>query len=352
MILRALESSENVVSVDWFERPTYPFERAARRGQKLLLSDKITVHRSTTINPFPVIRDKRLWTIGALKGQERKLDVWASKSSHTKVILDFHPFYIPPVEIIDREDVFYWYDLIDNFTKHNVFTGKQIEAVKRKYAWVKESAAFVTGVSQAALVDFPRSEAVPNRLLLSSRDQDKARVIGMADYDFGFTGFITDKFDVDFIARLSDLGYSTLIRGRAYHPEIARRLSKLNRVTVGGEYHESEQTAIFSRFRVGLVPYRPEKSHDESPIKLIQYLANGKPALISKAFGGIEDEFSRWVKVYDGMSDDELHSCVSLLKVESGGAALLDVVNSSKSVYWNSALSGLIARACSSSGGS
>lgn len=335
MMLRALEETNSVSSIAWFERPSLALEGIIHRRKKPDLASKTTNFERTVINPVPAILRHRLWSADALHLHDRKLKEWSTQATGRKILLDFHPFYIPDEALLDQLNVIYWYDLIDNFIKHNVYTIRQREAVKRKYDFVRRRGGFVTGVSDEAVSGFAGGITLPNHLVRSQWMPQKSAIAAPA-YDFGFTGFITDKFDIPFVRRLAGLGYRILIRGKAYHKQVAAELAAIDGVEVAGEFHSADQPAIIRQFAIGLIPYIPERCHEESPIKLIQYLASGRPALLSKKFGEIESEFSSWIEVYAGLSDEDLHEKITSLKKKIGDPSISDAVKESDNIFWDS----------------
>src|SRR5690606_30136153 len=124
---------------------------------------------------------------------------------------------------------------------------------------------------------------LPNRLLRSSVRFD----VGSPEYDVGFLGFITDKFDVDFVRGLAERGLKVVIYGHAYTRQTLRELTRITNVTYGGAFKATDVPDLISEFRVGIVPYLAQKRHDESPIKFFQYVAHGRPVLLSGRFNAI-----------------------------------------------------------------
>lgn len=216
------------------------------------------------------------------------------KSRGQKIMLDFHPFYIPPVELIKKG--FYWYDVIDNFAKHNRFTLEERKIVEEKYRFVREHADIVTGVTQKAVEQFDRSFVMPNRLL--KEDWNQLETEGEPKYDFGFLGFITDKIDIELIAGLAAVGHSIFLCGHCYQKEIERKLRNIPNVTMYGGFSSVDVPRLLNQFRVGLIPYKVEKLHDESPIKFFQYVSGGKPVVTSTQFNDVEKLFVGFVHYY------------------------------------------------------
>ena len=108
-------------------------------------------------------------------------------------------------------------------------------------------------------------------------------------YDFGFIGFVTDKFDIDFIKYLSDLNYSVVVYGDIYDREIGKKLNEIKNLKLEGAFHSAEIPKLLSTFKVGLIPYIKSKMHDESPLKLYQYLQAGIPVLTSTQYDVVDN---------------------------------------------------------------
>jgi len=344
MMLRALEDCGSVAMVDWFERPSLFVENVISRGSKPQLGSRTTVHSKTAFNPIPPLLKKRMWPVDSLRIHEPSLQRWVVNGKDTKVLLDFHPLYIPSEDLLRTPGLIYWYDLIDDFQKHNVYTDEQQEAVKKKYRFVRNRGAFVTGVSDAAVSSFPSGVTLPNRLLRSAwigssvTEQQKDPPV----FDLGFTGFITDKFDIGFVRRVAAMGYKVLIRGKAYHRHVADELSTIEGVEVGPEFHASEQAAILRQFSIGIIPYIPERCHEESPIKLVQYLVSGRPALLSKSFGSLEQEFQPWVSIYQSQADGELKKTIEDMLIVTNDPRLKQAVERSSNIFWDSQIESVL----------
>jgi hypothetical protein len=344
MILRALEDCKAVTTIDWFERPSLFVENILSRGSRPSLASTTRVHSKTTFNPIPPLLKRRMWPVDSLRTHEPSLQTWANRTHNTKVLLDFHPLYIPDERLLSVPGLIYWYDLIDDFQKHNVYTAEQQQAVKRKYNFVRARGAFVTGVSDAAVSSFPGGVTLPNRLLRSAwADNPVAEShFNRPTFDLGFTGFITDKFDIAFVRRVAAMGYKVLIRGKAYHRHVADELSSIDGVEVGPEFHASEQAAILHQFSIGIIPYIPERCHEESPIKLVQYLVSGRPVLLSKPFGALEQEFRPWISIYRNQDDQELKQTIDGLLAATNDPSLKQAVDRSSNIFWDTQIESLL----------
>lgn len=285
MILRLLNDLPEVESIDWFERPSLPHEFLRDRAKGVPSAGaKTTVHSGLDMMILGALRQRRAWTHQAMLCHATALDAWADKVGKDGIILDFNPFHIPAAETLSK--CIYWYDLIDTFTKHNRFSEQEKAAVARKYAFVKGHANLVTGVTPAAISPFDGT-VLANRLL-----RDGLGEAGTTpEYDLGFLGFITDKFDLESVRRLAEAGLKILICGHAYDPAVSQELESIENLKYHGAFTASDVPKLIAKFRIGMVPYRPELSHDESPIKFFQYLAYGRPAILSSRFNDIESRF-------------------------------------------------------------
>ncbi|MEJ1998150.1 MAG: hypothetical protein P8X76_08360 [Maritimibacter sp.] len=292
MILRELIGMEQIERVDWFERPGLPHEylRDLVRGIPYL-GDKLRVHGGLDLGLAGALKHRRMWTHHAMKRHDYGLRDWAREAGSGGILIDFNPFYRPPGDLVDT--VHSWYDLIDNFTKHNLFSEAEKAGVAEKYAFVQGHTDLITGVTDAAVAPF-NGVTLANRLL-----PDALGEIGVTpDFDLGYLGFITDKFDLEGLREFAAQGLKILICGRAYDRAIAGQISAIPNVTYHGPFSAHEAPALIGRFKVGMVPYRRDKRHDESPIKFFQYIAHGRPAILSASFNVIEKDFPEAVHYY------------------------------------------------------
>lgn len=337
MFLKALEASDNCSRIDWFERPDLPHEAlAGLTHQRYGTGGKVTPHVGVDLNMAAAAIRGRAWSATSLRAHDNALKTLLPGG----IILDFHPFYIPPLETVIGQ--VYWYDLIDNFEKHNRFSVEERKAVARKYEFVRKHAKVVTGVTSAAITSFPNSFCIPNKLL----QQEAMYTDNTPEFDFGFLGFITDKFDVEFVRRLCDAGHSVLVAGHAYDPRTLEQLKAIPNLTYWGPFTSLDAPKIIAKFYVGLVPYIIEKMHDESPIKFFQYISNGRSAVLPKKFNDIEDDFRDYVHYYD--RTDITPTTHFLNSAKSGFAVsnskLRERAMAHPEIFWESAIDGIIER--------
>ena len=277
------------ISLTLLERPISVFERVLGKFFPKGILDKynIRVKDTTSYDLFRPLR-RRLWWNHSVTKYLSKLLPELKQDKVVNVFLDFMPIGIPSPESLDGW--YYWYDFIDNFTKHNRFTEKEREAVQRKYLFVKEHAQLLTFVSKECSynVNLNQQSSADTRVVTNKVFEDLSSSDKNADldksskelFDFGFIGFVTDKIDISFIKRLS-CNYTVAIYGDFYDHKVKSKLSTLNNVRLLGGFHYGDLSAICETFKVGLLPYRQEKSHDGSPLKLYEYLRYCKPVLTS-----------------------------------------------------------------------
>jgi len=195
------------------------------------------------------------------------------------VVLDFTP--IAKINHSTLGADFYWYDMIDNFTKHNRFSEPQKKLVSEKYCTTDKTANLITGVTDTALKQFknPNTHTMPNGVFPHAHYQTE----GAPPFKYGFFGFITDKFDVNFIKQLSeaDPNARILLCGDILDKSIGHQLSSIKNITLHGRFSRRDTAQLASKFEIGIIPYRQEKSHDGSPLKLYEYMWFGKPTLTS-----------------------------------------------------------------------
>lgn len=276
MISQALAEDSGISEIVYFNRPLSVGEMLVRR--KWRSSAEIPgVHflQSFSFDLVAPLLLRRKWVQDAYSRyyENVKLD-----KAYKNVVLDFLP--IGTLPSWTRQADFYWYDLIDNFTKHHRFSEKEKKCVEQKYEHVRQNADLVTGVSEAALDSFRDGLVLPNALL-----QQYTPMLPDKPYDFGFMGFVTDKFDIAAVEKLAEEGYTIAIHGESYDRNVTAKLSSIDNVTVYGGFHFNDAEAVMSNFKVGLVPYLKDKLHDESPLKMYQYLSARKNVLSSTSFG-------------------------------------------------------------------
>lgn len=343
MFLKAMDRSSAVARIDWFERPNAGPEILQGPVGDLGLSGKVVHHRRDDFSILGPVREGRGWTSTAFRLHETRLAAVTQLCDGIgrSILLDFNPFYIPPQSVVSQ--AFYWYDLIDNFTLHNRFTPRQIDQVRRKYEFVEGHADRVTGVTEGSVAQFSKGLVIPNRLLQSDW-QATYQTSPAPDFDFGFLGFITDKMDLDFLHRLGNRGYRIFVAGMAYDKGTLKQLLAVPNLHYHGRFSAHDAPALTRRFKIGLVPYRPEKMHNESPIKFFQYVAAGRPSLMSARFNDMEDGFSDFIHRYSSGDDAEIDAFVH--RMTSDFEATQNAINvramSRKELFWESSLDDIL----------
>lgn len=280
-----LEKLSKIKKITVFNRPVSIHEKILFRKT---ISKKINTEKISTVDSFSYD------LLGPVKGRAWADDVYIKiinkkldnlyDDECLNVLLDFLP--IGMFNFPENQNWVYWYDLIDNFTKHNRFSEKEKKLVRNKYEFVGNNALVVTGVSGNALseisVSHERKFTIPNRIFCYENlgDNFSRSHTQSPEFDFGFIGFITDKFDIDFIEILSRK-YTITIHGACFDKELEKKLLRIKNVKYNGAFRYDELETIIANFKVGLLPYIQEKSHDESPLKIYEYLKNNRPCLTS-----------------------------------------------------------------------
>jgi hypothetical protein len=297
MLLTLAQMDE--ISLTLLERPISIYERVLGKffPKGILDNYNIRVKDTTSYDLLRPLR-RRLWWNHSVTNYLSKLLPELKQDNAVNVFLDFMPIGTPTLDSLDGW--FYWYDFIDNFTKHNRFTKAERKAVQRKYLFVKKHAQLLTFVSKECFHNVnlgqpSRSETrvVTNKVFEDlSLDNKRTELYKSSKelFDFGFIGFVTDKIDINFIKRLAR-HYTVAIYGDFYDQKVKSKLSALDNVSLLGGFHYGDLPAICDTFKVGLLPYRQEKSHDGSPLKLYEYLRYCRPVLTSIDYELINEKY-------------------------------------------------------------
>lgn len=335
-IIESLRRRVDVKSITVVNRPVSIYERLlGKRFPSSQLATKTRYLDRTSLNLIGPLR-RRKW-FNDCYNEYREFP--ARDHECINVLLDFTPF-----SPIDYEAVGYdlvWYDLIDNFTKHNQYDEAEKEYVRAKYRAVQTQADLVTASSSKNASEVEGAWVVSNGVGVSRTEHPQSSSRD-ARYDFGFIGFITDKMDCRLIQLLSDAGYSIGIFGAFYNAAVKSRLSAIPNVYVHGPFTDSDRPAILAQFKVGLIPYLPEKLHDESPLKLYQYLYDGHPVLTSVQF----DHESPYVRSYSGSDDAAvLQTCQSLLASYANEEIRRELrLSISEADFWEHKIDGVLSK--------
>jgi len=280
-IILGLAEQDMVDSITIINRPNPPFlDLIRKKNGKSVLSDvlkekadKIKFISSLSFD-FSWLYKKRLWTVNCYnKIVSEVLSRVDGKSNNTTVVLDFTPMSKMPDKLYTNNGIIYWYDMIDNFSKHNRFRSKEKLAVKEKYKRISgchnNLSQRVTCVSPGCHNEISNAVVLPNGLV--NYNSAKYNSDTQQKFDFGFCGFVTDKFDVDFVKYLCLLNYSVVIWGDVYSQETKIKLESVGAI-IKGKFSYQDFPRVFTSFKVGLVPYIKQLSHDESPLKIYEYL--------------------------------------------------------------------------------
>jgi hypothetical protein len=139
-------------------------------------------------------------------------------------------------------------------------------------------------------------------------------------FDFGFIGFVTDKIDIEFIASLSK-SYSVAIYGDFYDRKVKAKLAGLSNVFLLGGFRYQNLPKICRSFKVGLLPYREDRSHDGSPLKLYEYLRYLRPVISSIDYE-ITDEKKKKNYQLNELTDKDFNKLLDLSGSEEIGLLL------------------------------
>lgn len=284
--INTLSRIEQVDRITVINRPVSILERLLLKKpfSKEMYGRKITTLDSTSSDLFGAIKG-RSWAADVYPSVINKLLRERKSESHLNVFLDFLPIGMFSSQNLDGWT--YWYDFIDNFTKHNRFTNKEKALVKSKYNFVANNANYVTGVSDTCInsngpYKADSKSALSNKIFeLSSTQISKAQTVDESNqFEFGFIGFVTDKLDLGFIERIAQ-NHTVAIFGQVMDKNIGQRLRELKNVKTFGKFSYKDIPKICRQFKVGLLPYLAEKSHDGSPLKLYEYMKFNIPCLTS-----------------------------------------------------------------------
>ena len=327
-ILLTLSELDNV-TITLLDRPVSLYERALGKifRPSTFSEYDIEVYDTTSFDLLGPLR-RRLWWNKAipcfLDGMLPKL----KDDGAINVFLDFMPIGIPSAKSL--EGWFYWYDFIDNFTKHNRFSEIERRFVEDKYQFVKDHAQLLTFVSGECLANVCLSDTVfSERRVLTNKlfmDQVVAKqypsVGGHCEpkFDFGFIGFVTDKIDIEFIASLSK-SYSVAIYGDFYDRKVKSKLAGLSNVFLLGGFRYQNLPKICRSFKVGLLPYREDKSHDGSPLKLYEYLRYLRPVISSIDYEITDDTYIKNYQLNE-LTDKDFNKLLDLSGSEEIGLLL------------------------------
>ena len=327
-ILLTLSELDNV-TISLLDRPVSLYERALGKifRPSTFSEYDIEVYDTTSFDLLGPLR-RRLWWNKAipcfLDGMLPKL----KDDGAINVFLDFMPIGIPSAKSL--EGWIYWYDYIDNFTKHNRFSAIERRFVEDKYCFVKDHAQLLTFVSSECLANvcFSGTVSAERRVLTNKLFIDRVgakqypRVDGYGEpkFDFGFIGFVTDKLDIEFIARLS-VGYSVAIYGDFYDRKVKAKLAGLANVFLLGGFRYQNLPKICRSFKVGLLPYREDRSHDGSPLKLYEYLRYLRPVISSINYEITDDTYIKNYQLNE-LTDEDFNKLLDLSGSEEIGLLL------------------------------
>jgi hypothetical protein len=308
MMVSSLAEDDRVDSITFYNRPVSLHERILLKKKPTDLIGNSNKIKFKNANSFDLM--------GPLSKKGWRKNVYQTRYStqpkfddnFINVVLDFLPIGNLPEWALNAD--LYWYDLIDNFTKHNRYSFVEKALVEEKYKNIMNLSTnnLVTGVCQNALVGFENSHVIENAILnlpVVKNEPSKAK------FDFGFMGFITNKFDVNTVKKISSLGFTIAIYGEFYDKSVEQELKNISNVRLFGRFNASDSNNLLATFKVGLIPYINELLHDESPLKLYQYLCASKLVLSSFDFDFSHEMFY----VYDSSNlEDKIKIIMDDLK--------------------------------------
>lgn len=315
--LEVLLDSKYVNSITVLNRPVSIYERVRNKKKHPFNYSNIKVIDVTSFDLFGPLK-KRAWTVDCYSEQvDAFVTDYCKHGKNTLLVVDFTPFAILPLS--HSKKVIFWYDMIDNFTKHNCFSEHEKMLVEQKYQYVAKNYRFMTAVSDAAANAITKYrelpfDVVPNGVF-KSKFSENSLCNKTREFDFGFIGFITDKFDVDFVCCLAEK-YSIVVYGEVYDKRVSDRLS-MHGVHIKGRFSYNELPRLIASFQIGLLPYLLEKSHDGSPLKLYEYFKNDTPCITSIDYEysskfiinyNVSKNIDSDIKYLDGVSGD---NCIS-----------------------------------------
>lgn len=246
----------------------------------------------------------RSWTRNCYGRYLTAIRRWTRFSENAiNILLDFTP--LARIDYARFPGYVVWYDVIDNFTKHNRYSKRERLLVEQKYRQVSENAPLITGVTAEALssIRMNGTMVVPNGLnkpVVASIEE------GRTAFDIGFIGFVTNKFDLDVIRILSAAGFRIAVYGEVYDRKIKKALAGRPGVTIMGKFHGNQLPEIMKNFTIGIIPYRKDRTHDGSPIKLYQFMAYGKPVITTQEYPGETNGKEDFVLVTEGLAESEI----------------------------------------------
>lgn len=292
MVVKALSENENVIRTVVINRPVSVYERILGKRMNRLTSpthNKIEFIDTTSFDLLGPLR-KRKWTEHCYDKVCKLIDGLCDKDDGVvNILLDFTPLAKIDYSVFEKNGLI-WYDLIDNFKKHNRYDKLERELVGEKYEYVNKIASLITGVTNESVSQFSNEKimVINNGLLRSIKVPDFPT---KPEYAFGFIGFVTDKIDTKFLHALADkAGEKIVIYGEIYSKKTAKDLARNSQIYVAGGFHSNDVREIVKTFEIGLIPYKTQASHDGSPLKLYQYISYGKPVVSSERY---DEELSR-----------------------------------------------------------
>lgn len=299
-IIKSLSESPRVESLVVVNRPVSIYERLTTKTSKPQNNGKIHYYDVTSKDLIGPIKG-RSWTESCYTpyiNQIKSFFEERSSAASIKVVLDFTP--LANIQIDKFNSYFTWYDLIDNFEKHNRFSSIESSIVSIKYKSLN-AYDLITSVSPGALDSTNHLNSIS--LIVPNGVAELPKTIepeSNFEFDYGFVGFITNKFSIELLSKLKKLQPNCKIAvfGESFDGKTIDKIKQ--HASYFGKFHSEDTPEIMKKFRTGIIPYIKNLSHDESPIKLYQYLSYGKPVISTIQYEIID----QWVFTLDSDIDN------------------------------------------------
>ena len=318
--LQFIEILSQKFSMTVINRPVSVYERFKKKASGNAFSidsiDMVDVTSYDLIGPLK----GRSWARSCYKNIVS--EVLKKYRSEKILFLDFSPFS-DFAYVSSYSNVTYWYDMIDNFSIHNRYSEIERKLVKNKYSEVGSYANIITGVSETGLKCILGNTGarfvVPNGVFQSPYHASGEDCSINAAYDFGFIGFVTNKFDVEFVNKLSEK-YSVAIWGKCFDKKVLKFLS--SSIDYNGAFNYKDIPNVMKMFKVGLLPYKKELLHDESPLKMYEYFKYSRPCVASVQY----EIKSPYYLDYTDVKNDDLEKTVQWYLSVSGRDKIRDQI--------------------------
>lgn len=195
------------------------------------------------------------------------------------------PFGISAIDHIDHRKLVF--DVIDNFAMHLRMRISERAFCETAYRKIDEKADVITCVSGESMKAFPNSKGRillrngVDRAWLTLKPAKPAEYASFKGRIIGFGGNITRKFNTRFLAELAgkmpDVDF--VLIGNVLDSDVLDEFSGIGNIHHLGFRDYSRLPAYYYHLDAGMILYQADKSHDEDPLKLYEYLSLGTPAI-------------------------------------------------------------------------